>query len=121
MKIGSGLELFLSKALIKAKRERFLSFLGSDKGQIKFAKSLSHDLVKFIDPSKVVSKFSEIELKQEGNLYCSNGVTNDSIDTMINLYGKAPWEGGWLLVNKQGTMAIYRPEGKIDDELYIKL
>ena len=121
MKISRGLELFLSEALIKSKRERFLNFLGSDKGQIKFAKSLSHDLEKFIEPTKVVSRFSGSELKQQGNLYCSNGVTNDSFDTMINLYGKAPWEGGWLLVNKQGTLAIYRPEGKIDDELYIKL
>jgi hypothetical protein len=121
MKINSSLENFINKALIKSKRERLVGFLSSAKGHVKFCKALSHDLEKYLDQAKFVSKFSESELEQPGDLYCSNGVTNDNEDLMVNLYGKAPWEGGWLLLNKLGTIAIYRPEGRIDDELYIKL
>ena len=121
MKRSNGLEHFLSEALIKNKRERFIGFLANPKGRVKFAKSLDHEFEKFLNPTKLTSKFSVPELEQTGDLYCSNGVTNDNDDSMVNLYGKAPWEGGWLLLNKLGTIAIYRPEGKIDDELYIKL
>ena len=121
MKISSGLEHFLREALIKNKRDRFLGFLSSTKGQMKFSKTLDHDFEKHLDSTKFVSNIPERELEQSGDLFSSNGVTNESNDSMANLYGKAPWEGGWLLLNKLGTVAIYRPEGKIDNELYIKL
>ncbi len=121
MNISKGLEVFIKKAVVKTKRERYLGFLKSTKGQIKFAKSLDHDLEKALDNSKYVSEIGRSELEQNGELFCSNGVTNNTDTSMYNLYGKAPWEGGWLLINKQGTLAIYRPEGRIDDELFIKL
>ena len=121
MKISSGLEHFLSEALTKNKRDRFIGFLSSAKGHIKFFKALDHDFVKHLDSTKFVEKIPEVELEQFGDLFCSNCVANDSNDSMTNLYGKAPWEGGWLLLNKHGTIAIYRPEGRIDDEIYIRL
>jgi len=121
MNISLGLEYFISEALVKSKRDRFVGFLSSAKGQVKFSKSLDHEFVSYLNKSKFSSKFPQSELEQTGDIYCSNGVTNNSVETMANLYGKAPWEGGWLLLNKSGTIAIYRPEGKIDDELYIKL
>jgi len=121
MNISTGLEHFINQAVVKSKRDRFIGFLSSSKGQTKFSKSLDHELVKYLNKSKFTSKFSQSELEQIGDIYCSNGVTNNSEDTMANLYGKAPWEGGWLLLNKSGSIAIYRPEGRTDDELYIKL
>ncbi|MCU7829423.1 MAG: hypothetical protein KZQ85_10190 [Candidatus Thiodiazotropha sp. (ex Myrtea sp. 'scaly one' KF741663)] len=121
MNISEGLEPFIKKAVIKSKRERYLGFIVSKKGQIKFARSLDHDFEKVLDDSKFINKIERNELEQLGDLYCSNGVTNDSPSSMYNLYGKAPWEGGWLLVNKAGTLAIYRPEGRIDNEICIKL
>lgn len=121
MNISIGLERFINEAVVKSKKNRFIGFISSTKGHEKFSKSLSHELMKYLNESKFCSKFSQSELEQFGDLYCSNGVTNNSEDTMSNLYGKAPWEGGWLLLNKSGTIAIYRPEGNIDDELYIKL
>jgi hypothetical protein len=121
MNISSGLQHFISEALIKSKRERFIGFLSNTKGHLKFAQSLDHDFEKYLNKSKLTFKFSNSELEQAGDLYCSNNVTNESVDSMANLYGKAPWEGGWLLLNKSGTIAIYRPEGRIDGELYIRL
>ncbi|UCE90335.1 MAG: hypothetical protein JSW10_05845 [Pseudomonadota bacterium] len=95
--------------------------MNNPKNHKKFSSSLDHDFFGYLDKSKFVPKLSESEMEQEGNLYCSNNVTNNSSDTMSNLYGKAPWEGGWLLINKGGTVGICRPEGKIDDEIFIKL
>lgn len=121
MNISSGLEHFVSKALTKSKRERFIGFLSNAKGHAKFSKALDHDFEKSLDPVKFASKFSSKELEQAGDLYCSNGVTNNNDDSMVNLYGKAPCQGDWMLLNKPGTIAIYRPEGRIDGELYIRL
>jgi len=121
MNISPGLEHFINEAIAKSKRDRFVGFLSNPKGHAKFSKSLDHELVKYLIKSNFTSKFQQSEFEQNGDIYCSNGVTNNSVDTMANLYGKAPWEGGWLLLNKSGTIAIYRPEGRIDDELYIKL
>ncbi len=121
MNITDGLKYFVSSALVKSKRERFVGFLSNTKGHKKFLGSLDHDLEKLLDSSKIVSDISKIDMEQQGDLYCSNGVANNSDLSMVNLYDKAPWEGGWLLINKQGSLAIYRPEGRIDDEIYIKL
>jgi len=121
MNVPEGLFFFLSSALVKSKRERFLGFLKNGKGQKKFARSLDHDLFKFLDKNLFVTKLSEKVLSQSGNLFCSNGINSNSESSMIDLYGKAPWEGGWLLISKSGKFAIYRPEGRIDDEIHIKL
>ena len=121
MNISDGLRLFLSNALINSKRDRYIGFLSNNKGHIKFSKSLSHDFISCLDRSLFTNKFSDEVLNQSGDLYCANGVTNGSEASMMVLYGKAPWEGGWLLINKTGKLAIYRAEGKIDDEVYIAL
>ena len=121
MNNSEGLESFIKRAVIKSKRDRYLGFLASSKGQVKFAKSLDHDFEKVLDESKYVQKLERNELEQAGDLFCSNGVTNNTNTSMYDLYGKAPWEGGWLLINKKGNLAIYRPEGRIDDELCIRL
>lgn len=121
MNISKGLKAFLNKAVVNSKRYRYLDLIKSTKGQRKFAKSLDHDFENALDKSKIVDEIERSELEQNGQLFCSNGVTNNTDTSMYNLYGKAPWEGGWLLINKEGTLAIYRPEGRIDNELYIKL
>ncbi len=121
MNITDGLKYFIGSALVKSKRERFIGFLSNAKSHKKFLASLDHDLEKLLDCSKIVFDISMIDMEEQGDLYCSNGVSNDSDSSMENLYDKAPWEGGWLLINKQGSSAIYRPEGRIDDEIYIKL
>lgn len=121
MKISAGLGNFLKNALLKNRCDRILEFLASEKNHKKFSSTLSHDFLGFLDATKFITKLSDSEMNEVGDLYCANGVTSDSEASLVNLYGKAPWEGGWLLVNKKGTLGIYRPEGRIDDEIHIKL
>ena len=121
MDITDGLKFFINSALVNSKRERFIGFLSNTKSHKKFLVSLDHDLEKFLDGSKVVSNISKIDMEQQGDIYCSNGEANNTNSSMVTLYDEAPWEGGWLLINKQGSSTIYRPEGRVDDEIYIKL
>lgn len=121
VKISVGLENFLNHALMKNRRDRILGFLATEKNHKKFSGALDHDFLSFLDATKFVVKLSDSELKQAGDLYCSNGVTNNSEASMVDLYGQAPWEGGWLLINKEGALGVYRAKGRIDDEFHIKL
>src|SRR5690606_30389438 len=121
MRENNGLKHFLRNTLIPNRRERLIGFLASEKGFIKFSKSLDHDLEKFLDKTKLSLEFSEFEFEQAGYLYCSSGAELNKEGTIANLYKEAPWVGGWLIISKSGELAIYRPEGRIDDELYFKL
>jgi len=121
MDIIEGLACFIKNALPAAKRDRFLDFLGKEKNHKKFYSSLDHDFENHINKEKIVTKLTDSELTQAGSLYCSNGVTNNSEIAMIDLYNKAPWEGGWLLINKAGTYGVYRAEGRANDEIHIRL
>lgn len=121
MTISESLRVFLANALAKSKRDRYIRFLSNNKGRLKFSKSLNHDFISCLNRDFFTNKFSGEVLSQSGFLYCANGDANDSEASMQELYGKAPWEGGWLLISKTGKIAIYRAEGKIDDEVYIAL
>ncbi len=121
MIISNGLQKFVNRAIMKSKRERFLGFLSKSKNHAKFAKALDHELIAIMDKSLFREPIDINASKEVGYLYCSNGVSSDRETPIAELYGKAPWEGGWLIVNSTGNFAIYRPEGKIDDEVFIEL
>lgn len=121
MKTSSILEYFFRKALVKSKQERFVGFSSSKKGLTKILKSLDDELLSCLNNEIFTSKFPNSELDQIGNFYCSNGTINEGVESMRHLYDSAPWEGGWLLMSDPESIAIYRPEGKIDSELYIRL
>jgi hypothetical protein len=119
--ISDGLRKFIDRAIVKSKRERVAGFIANSKNHTKFSRILDHELLGVLDNSNFREPIDVNSLNELGFLYCSNGVSSE-IGTSINdLYGEAPWEGGWLIVNLSGSFAIYRPEGKIDDEVFIEL
>lgn len=120
MEIEDSLRIFLTTATSREKRDRILNFLSSKKGQVKFFKLLSHDFIKYLDNSNFIPKLSEKELDQSGYLYCSHKIHSKQGSPLKILYNSAPWEGSWLLISESGKVAIYRPEGKIDDEIHIR-
>lgn len=121
MVIYEGLRRFVEKAIVKAKQERVAWFISSPKRYLKFASLLDHELLGMLDESKVRKPVDENSLSGSGFLYCSNGVSSEKEIPLAKLYQEAPWEGGWLIVNTDGTLAIHRPEGKIDEEVCIEL
>lgn len=119
MKFIYGLHQFIDKAIVNSKRNRVLGFTSSPKKFHKFANLLNHEFLNILDHTKFIPPFDINASKQSGFLICSNGVFNECEKGFSELYGKAPWEGGWLIINSSGNYAIYRPEGKIDNEVYI--
>ncbi len=121
MKNTKHLVKFVREAVIKRKRERYVGYLVNKKGQTKFLAALDHDLLRDIDDSKAVNELSEKEWLMHGYFYSSQGAYDIPNKTITEAYEKAPWEGGWLILSESGGLGVYRPEGRIDGEIYIKL
>jgi hypothetical protein len=112
---------FLNGAVQKQRRERYIGLLSNTKRHSKFLASLDHDLERDINTGKVVEKLSDPEWTSPCVVYSSQGVFGKYDESIKLAYESAPWEGGWLIISETGAFGVYRPEGKMDDELYIKL
>ena len=112
---------FIKGAFAKQKQERYLGFIMNPKGQVKFLKELDHTIEKVIDTTKVKPSITESEWNECGYLFSSNGVFGESVENIKAAYEEAPWDGGWLMIDRAGKFGIFRPEWKMDDEISIKL
>lgn len=113
--------LFIQRVVAKEKQERYAGFVGNKKNRKKFLNTLDHALASEIDTSKSVKALSDKEWSNSGFLYSSDGTFGLELGSLKEGYDKASPYGGWLILSQSGRLAIFRPEGKIDDELYFKL
>lgn len=112
---------FIKGAVAKQKHERYLGFICSLKGQVKFLRELDHSIEKIMVKEKIKASISENEWSESGYLYSSNGVFGEEVENIKAAYEGAPWNGGWLIIDRNGKFGILRPEGKMDDELYVRI
>ena len=115
------LSKLLKGTLTKSKKERYLGFISSKKGRNKFLHELDHSIEKYFIDSKKILKLTDTEWNESGFLFTSSGEFGLSVKNLKAAYEKTPWDGGWLLVNNSGSFGVLRPEGRMDDEFYIKL
>ncbi len=121
MQSTENLAKFIREVVIKTKRDRYAGYLANKKGKAKFLAALDHDLERDIETSKTVKELSENEWSRSAVFYSSQGAYGVQSKTIKQAYENAPWEGGWLILSETGNYCVYRPEGRMDDELYIKL
>ena len=121
MNSTEAISTFIKGALSRQKHDRYLGFVNSAKGQTKFLKELDHSIEKVVDKSKVYKNITDSEWNESGYLFSSNGVFGKSVENIKAAYDSAIWDGGWLIINESGVFGILRPEGRMDDELYIRL
>jgi len=112
---------FIKGAVQKHKQERYIGFLSSKKRQLKLLASLDHDLARDLNSNKEVDGLSESEWKSPCVLYSNQGAFGKLHVSIKRVYEELPWEGGWLIISECGEFGVYRPEGRIDDELFIKI
>ena len=121
MEGSTHLARFLRGCVTKRKRERYAGLVSQKKGQKKFLSALDHDLERDIDQARVVDRFSDIDWTRSAIFYSSRGSYGIPAATVRQAYDNAPWDGGWLIVSASGICGVYRPEGRMDDEMFIKL
>jgi hypothetical protein len=111
---------FIKHVVIKDKQERYTGFVGSRKNRKKFLDALDHQLESEVDLSKSTKSLDEKEWNAAAMLYSSNETFGMAFNSLKEAYEQASSYGGWLILDLSGHVAIFRPEGKIDDELYFK-
>ena len=121
MESDTHLGKFLRGCVAKQKRERYAALVNSKKGRKKFLSALDHDLERDIDQTKVIRRIPESEWPKSCTFYSSQGSFGILVASIQQAYENAPWYGGWLIVSASGMCGVYRPEGRIDNESYIKL
>ncbi len=112
---------FIQRSIIKEKRERYAGFVQSQKSRKKFLEALDHGLASAIDTSRAVATLAHEDWSQPGFLYSNDGAFGEELGSLREGYEEASPYGGWLILSQSAAIAIFRPEGKIDDELYFKL
>ena len=112
--------IFLQGAMSKQERDRYLELISSKKGQEKFLRDLDHSIESHIFESCKVEELTQQQWNQAGYLFTSRGVFGQPVEMLRTTYESAPWDGGWLLIGQSGIFGIFRPEGRIDDEIYIE-
>lgn len=117
----NALSVFLKGALVKEKQDRYLGFISSKKGREKFLRDLDHAIEGYIVASRKVSELKQQQWNENGYLFTSRGIFGEPVENLKAAYESASWDGGWLLVSHSGTIGVFRPEGRIDDEMYIEL
>lgn len=112
---------FFQAIVQKHKRDRYAGYLSSEKGKRKLLAALDHELERDIESKRIAESLSEKEWSQPALLLSSSGVLGREYLSVRRAYDEAPWEGGWLVVGATGKFAVYRPEGRSDSEVFIKL
>ncbi len=121
MEAVEAITLFIQGMVAKGKRDRYAGFVSATKNRRKFLDALDHALGSEIDPARVVATLSEKDWSQPGFLYASDGTFGMAVRSLKEGYDSASPYGGWLIFSQSAGVAIFRPEGKIDDELYLRL
>lgn len=119
MNATDAIKLFVQKVVVSEKQERYTGFVESKKNRQKFLDTLDHALP--IDSSKAIRSLSDIEWRSPAFLYSSDGTFGMEFSGLKDCYDQASPYGGWLILSQTGNVAIFRPEGKIDAELYFRL
>ncbi len=121
MEAVEAVTLFIQRVVAKEKRERYAGFVSAKKSRKKFLDALDHALASEIDTAKAVATLSEKDWSQAGFLYSSDGTFGMEVVSLKDAYEGASPYGGWLILSQSASVAIFRSEGKIDDELYLRL
>ncbi len=113
--------LFIRGMVAKGKRDRYAGYVSATKSRRKFLDALDHALSSEIVPARVVATLSEKDWSQPGFLYASDGTFGMAVKSLRDGYDSASPYGGWLILSQSAGVAIFRPEGRVDDELYLRL
>jgi hypothetical protein len=121
MDAEAAVKLFIKRIIAKQKRPRYSASVERDATRKKFLDALDHDLAWHVDEMAAVQELSDEEWNSPAYRYASDGAFGEDVGTLREGYEHASPHGGWLLIGQSGDVAIYRPEDRVDDELFFRL
>ena len=119
MKPEEAFAKFVRGALAPAKAERYLALHGSKKGKAKILADLYHGFEDAIRPEVVRAG------ETQGTDACFVFAETQGFGVEYSHVGEAldalALDDGWLIVTQDGTMGVYRPESRWDDQKLMKI
>ena len=107
---------FVAKVLSEDKARRLLALCGSIKGQRKILLGLCHEFGPTILPS--VSRGDAFWCSPSYVFHGSLGF-GVAFASVREAYDRLAVEDGWLIIVRDGSAGIHRPEARWDDEKFI--
>jgi hypothetical protein len=115
------LRTFLSRALRKERRDRYLFLMGRSKGRDQFLADLHHAMGEHFDASRAVPSLSDEIMNAPAYSYSEQdgfGREEESVSAACDRLGA---EGGWLVVDRHGRHGVYAPEDDMDGRMVLSV
>ena len=107
---------FLSNALQKRWRDRYVSIVPTKRGKRRFLEDLSHTLERRFDPTKSLLDFPEEVWRSQAFSFRQPSGFGREEESMRSAFGIR--DDSSLIIDKTGNYGIYQPEDMIDDIEY---
>lgn len=111
---------FVNHAILKDRRDRYLTLASTPKGRSRILDDFWHNLESALDPDcRRASAFDESTWQKTAYLFdAGSGMFGEFCSSMRAAKNQSDTFGGWLIVSTDGRHAIFMPEEVIDETIY---
>jgi hypothetical protein len=111
---------FVNRALVPAKAQRYVNLASTLKGQHKILNGLCHEFESAIRENAVCNKdYSKLWDKPCFAFHSKMGFGTE-YSKLADAYNDLSIDDSWLIVMRDGTAGIHRPESRWDAEILIR-
>lgn len=105
----------VQRCLIPEKAKRYIALCDTKKGKEKILDSLWHQFESAIRTDAIRDDYDKL-WSRPCFVYYANFGFGVEFTSVCEAYDQLPAYGGWLIVLRDGSAGIHRPEAKSDDE-----
>ncbi len=120
MDAPSAFTAFVQKALEPEKARRFAALAETEKGRRKVLRALSHEFEPAILPRVVQARADDAVWSQPCYVFDERGGFGIEAPTLREAYDQLSIRDSWLILLRDASAGIHRPEARWDDEKFIK-
>ena len=112
---------FCNKALVAKKAMRYCELIKTKKGPIKILDMINHDIDNNIRNDTINTNINDNDMNSSCFIFHRNHDFGKQVDTLRAALDSLSQEEGWIVILENGSLAIYRPEGRWDAERTIRI
>ena len=111
---------FASRALSTSKAKRFASLASSEKGQHKILEVLCHKFEEAVLETVIQRRNRGLPRNRPCFAFHTSCGFGATFQTFEAAYDALSIADGWLILDIDGSIGVFRPEARWDDEILIK-
>jgi hypothetical protein len=111
---------FVKRALIPEKARRFAALAETKNGQRKILRGLCHEFEPAISPAAVQPRSYDAIWSQPCYIFEEHAGFGVEVPSVRDAYDQLSIQDSWLIILRDASAGIHRPEARWDDEKFIK-